>query len=139
LKLIPLVTSLLLLASGAVGAEIILTDGWLRSASPYHAYGLVAFVVIDLFLAGASWGIPRLATKGSGLFGTIQFAGMIADIFAGQPTGVPVGVWEGYLVGDAFFMALLGIQAAIVGWAALSARMISNQTRGGPLAVKTTN
>lgn len=116
------------MTSAAVGIEVIRTDGWLWAAAPAHAYGLIGFVVLDLLLAGINYrGATKLATIGSSLFGGTQFAAMAGDLLMGQPAGVPTGVWESYLLGDASFLALLCIQVFIVVWSLLSARITAIQ------------
>lgn len=137
MKKVQLVVSVLLIASAAVGIEIMRRDSWLWSASPVHAYGLIVFVTLDLVLAGTSWRVTRLATTGSALFGGIQIAAMVGDVFMGQPAGVPAGVWESYLLGDMPFTVLLGLQVVIVAWAILSTRIIANEMHEGGLTVRT--
>ncbi|HLQ06488.1 MAG TPA: hypothetical protein VK126_01895 [Nitrososphaerales archaeon] len=126
MKKVQAVVSVLLIASAAVGIEVLRTDGWLWSAAPLHAYGLIAFVALDLLLAGISWRVTRLAIIGSALFGGIQFIAMVGDVFMGQPAGIPAAVWESYLLGDTPFMVLLGIQVVIIAWAILSTRIMAN-------------
>jgi hypothetical protein len=108
-----------LVVSAIVGAVILRTDAWLWAAAPSHAYGLVAFVVVDLGLAAAVWRATKLALLGSALLGAVQFTAMAGDVFVGQPTGLSTSLWEQYLLGDAYFVALLCLQLAVVAVALL--------------------
>jgi hypothetical protein len=76
-------------------------------------------VVIDLGLAAAVWRTTRLALLGSALLGAVQFTAMAGDIFVGKPTGLPASLWEQYLLGDSYFVALLCLQLAVVAVALL--------------------
>jgi hypothetical protein len=105
--------SAVLVVSAVVGAAILASDAYLWSAAPSHAYGLVVFAVLDLVLAGTVWRLTRLSLLGSGLLGLVQFAAMAGDVFTGQPTGVPAHIWEQYLLGDVYFVALLVIQPVL--------------------------
>jgi hypothetical protein len=106
--------SAVLVVSALVGTIILKTDGYLWAAAPSHAYGLVVFVVVDLALAAIVWRATRLALLGSALLGAVQFTAMAGDVFVGQPTGLPTSLWEQYLLGDTYFVALLCIQLALV-------------------------
>ena len=105
--------------SAIVGAVILKTDAWLWAAAPSHAYGLIVFVVVDVGLAAIVWRATRLALLGSALLGVVQFTAMAGDVFMGQPTGMPANLWEQYLLGDTYFVALLALQFAVVGVAVL--------------------
>jgi hypothetical protein len=111
--------SAVLLVSAIVGAVILKTDAWLWAAAPSHAYGLIVFVVVDVGLAAIVWRATRLALLGSALLGVVQFTAMAGDVFMGQPTGMPANLWEQYLLGDTYFVALLALQFAVVGVAVL--------------------
>jgi hypothetical protein len=106
--------SAILTGSAVVGAVILKTDGYLWAAAPAHAYGLVAFVVLDLGLAVFVWSKIRLAMLGTAILGTVQLAAMVGDILTGQPPGLPWNLWEQYLLGDEYFVALLVIQIVVV-------------------------
>jgi hypothetical protein len=108
------IISAMLVGSAIVGAAILKTDGYLWAAAPSHAYGLVAFVALDLGLAVLTWKRVRLSLLGTALLGGVQFAAMMMDVFVGQPVGLPSGAWEQYLLGDTYFVALLAIQLAVV-------------------------
>lgn len=107
------IISAILASSAVVGTAILKTDGYLWAAAPPHAYGLVAFVVLDLGLAMLVWKRTRLALLGTVLLGVVQFAAMIGDVFVGEPVGLPLNLWEQYLLGDMYFVALLGIQLIV--------------------------
>ncbi len=136
MKKLQAVPPVLLVASAALGIEILWTDSWLWS-SPVHSYGLIAFVVFDLVLATVGWKATKLAATGSGLFGAIQFSAMVGDALMGQPAGVPARAWESYLLGNLSFMVLLGVQMLIVAWAILSSRVIAKQMQKTALPVGT--
>jgi len=105
--------------SAIVGAVILKTDAWLWAAAPSHAYGLIVFVVVDLGLAAIVWRATRLALLGSALLGAVQFTAMAGDVFTGQPAGMPASLWQQYLLGDAYFVALLALQLAVIAVAVL--------------------
>jgi hypothetical protein len=122
MKPIQIVLTALLVVSALVGIEILSTDEWLWYVAPTHAYGLIAFVVLDCALAIILWRKTRPAAIGAALFGVIQFAAMAGDIVMGEPSGVPTGLWRSYLLSDTAFTVLLGIQLVIVASALLAAR-----------------
>jgi hypothetical protein len=119
MKKILVATSGALSASAAMGVVILLTDGYLWAAAPSHAYGLVAFVIIDLGLAAAIWRATRPAMLGAALLGLVQFTAMTGDVFAGQPAGLSLSLWEKYLLGDIYFVGLLLLQLVVVDMAFL--------------------
>ena len=108
------IISAALVVSAGVGAAILKTDGYLWAASPSHAYGLVVFAVLDIGLAALAWKKIGLTLLGTILLGATQFLAMVGDILVGQPAGWPAGAWQHYLLGDSYFVALLGIQLVIV-------------------------
>lgn len=108
------VVTLLLVVSSVVGMVILLTDGYLWAAAPSHAYGLIAFSVLDAGLSMWLWRTTRLALLASALLGAVQFAAMTGDVFVGGPAGLPVSAWEQYLLGDGYFVALLVLQPLVV-------------------------
>ena len=56
------VLSATLIASALTGALIAVTDQYLWSAAPSHAYGLIAFFVMDIGLAAVIWKKTWLAS-----------------------------------------------------------------------------
>lgn len=82
------VTILLLLVSAILGVAILATDQNLWQYQPSHAYGLAAFVVVDLLLAGmVLMRGTRSSLKISGLWGLLQALIMVGDIFWPSPFG----------------------------------------------------
>jgi hypothetical protein len=104
-----------LLVSGAVGARILTTDGWLWAAAPTHAYGLITFVVMDLVLTVALWRGTRYAQAGAVTLALVQFLAMAGDLSGYSPSGVPSDVFRSYLLSNSAFVVLLAIQPAIAG------------------------
>lgn len=91
-----------------------LTDLWLWSAAPAHAYGLMAFVALDVALIFGTWIVTRLAVFGALLTATVQLAAMLGDIIAGEPTGLPELVFRNYLLADTAYLGLLITQGLIM-------------------------
>lgn len=114
MRIVRLVLSGALAASALVGTQILSTDYWLWSAAPTHAYGLVAFVVLDAALILGSWRGARLAVFGAPVTATIQLVAMLGDIISGQPTGTPAAAFRNYLLADAAYLGLLTIQGLIL-------------------------
>lgn len=114
MKIVRAILSLALTASALLGAEILANDRWLWSAAPSHAYGLIAFVAIDLALVLALFVRVSLATIGAGLIATAQLGAMLADSFAGQPIGVTASAFTMYLLSDVAYVGLLTVQLAIM-------------------------
>ena len=104
-----------LLVSSLVGMWIVASDGWLRAVAPTHAYGLLAFAVLDLVLALVVIAIPRLAYAGALLISMTQVVAMAGDALIFTPTGTLQAAFRAYLLGDMGFLALLGIQLAVAG------------------------
>jgi hypothetical protein len=131
MKIVQDVLSLTLLVSGIVGSQILLTDGWLWSAAPSHAYGLLGFIMVDLFLATAVLVRTSLAAAGAALIAVTQFGAMIADVVSGQPQGVASVAFRSYLLGDTSYLGLLFIQIGIliVAIGALTAPLIHRHGR----------
>ncbi|SRR5579864_33660 len=131
MKIVQDVLSLTLLVSGLVGVQILLTDGWLWSAAPSHAYGLLGFVIVDLILATAVLVRTSLAAAGAALIAVVQFGAMIADIVLGQPQGVASIAFRSYLLGDTAYLGLLFMQIGIliVAIGALTAPLIHKHGR----------
>jgi len=97
-----------------VGIQILATDYWLWSASPTHAYGLMAFVALDLALIVGVWRLTRLALFGALLTATVQLMAMLGDIIAGEPAGLPAAVFRNYLLADTAYVGLLITQGLIM-------------------------
>jgi hypothetical protein len=114
MRIVQLILSTALTASALVGTQILSTDYWLWSAAPTHAYGLVAFVVLDAGLILGLWRGARLTVFGALLTATIQLVAMLGDIISGQPTGTPAAAFRNYLLADTAYLGLLTIQCAIL-------------------------
>jgi hypothetical protein len=114
MKIVRGILSLVLIASGLIGTQILLTDKWLWSAAPLHAYGLVGFVMVDIVLATVALARTNAAALGAALIAATQFGAMLADGAAGQPAGVPSIAFRGYLLSDSSYLGLLIIQIGIL-------------------------
>ncbi len=119
--------SVALLVSAAVGARILTTDGWLWAAAPTHAYGLIAFVAMDIVLIAALWRRTKFAEVGAITLAAVQFLAMAGDLAGYTPAGVPTSIFQSYLLSDMPFVALLTIQPAIAGLGVLSRKLTSTQ------------
>jgi len=102
---------------------IVASDGWLRAVAPTHAYGLLAFAVLDLVLALVVMAVPRIAYAGALLVSIAQVAAMAGDALTFTPTGTLQAAFRAYLLGDMAFLALLGIQFAVAGITATAIAM----------------
>jgi len=102
---------------------IVANDGWLRAVAPTHAYGLLAFAVLDLVLALVVMAVPRIAYAGALLVSITQVASMAGDALSFTPTGTLQAAFRAYLLGDMAFLALLGIQFAVAGITATAIAM----------------
>jgi hypothetical protein len=102
---------------------IVASDGWLRAVAPTHAYGLLAFVVLDLVLAFVVMAVPRIAYAGALLVSITQVAAMAGDALTFTPTGTLQAAFRAYLLGDMAFLALLGIQFVVAGMTATAIAM----------------
>lgn len=114
MRIVRLVLSAALGASAVVGVQILLTDYWLWSAAPTHAYGLMAFVALDSALMLGVWRVTRLAIFGALLTATAQLVAMLGDIIAGEPAGLPATVFRNYLLADTAYLGLLITQSLIM-------------------------
>jgi len=112
-----------LLVSGLVGMWIVASDGWLRAVAPTHAYGLLAFAVLDLVLALVVMAVPRIAYAGALLVSIAQVTAMAGDALTFTPSGTLQPAFRAYLLGDMAFLALLGIQFAVAGITATAIAM----------------
>lgn len=108
------ILSAALLASAAVGTLILATDTWLWFSSPTHAYGLAAFVAIDIALVASMWRRTRFVIGGAMMAAAIQLIAMLGDTVAGEPAGVPSNAFRSYLLTNTAFLALLAIQSVII-------------------------
>jgi len=114
MRIVRLILSAALGASAMVGIQILATDYWLWSASPTHAYGLMAFVALDFALIVGVWRLTRLALFGALLTATVQLLAMLGDIIAGEPAGLPAVVFRNYLLADTAYVGLLITQGLIM-------------------------
>ncbi|OLE91622.1 MAG: hypothetical protein AUF79_03430 [Crenarchaeota archaeon 13_1_20CM_2_51_8] len=114
MRIVRLVLSAALGTSALVGIQILATDYWLWSAAPTHAYGLMAFVALDLALILGVWRVTRLAMIGPLLTATFQFVAMLGDIIGGEPVGLPAAVFRNYLLADTAYVSLLVTQGVIM-------------------------
>jgi len=118
-KLLKAVLAISLLLSAALGAHILATDAYLWAEAPSHAYGLVAFVVIDMIAAAGMFGLPRVTRIVAFLLPVIQLAAMGGDFYMGlgSPGSLIQESFRDYLLNDVAFMILLVLQAVVVGFA----------------------
>ena len=114
MRIVRLILSATLAASALVGVQILSTDLWLWSAAPTHAYGLMAFVALDVALIFGTWRTTRFAVFGALLTATVQLAAMLGDIIAGEPAGLPVSIFRNYLLADTAYLGLLITQGFIM-------------------------
>ena len=114
MRIVRLVLSAALGTSALVGIQILATDYWLWSAAPTHAYGLMAFVALDLALILGVWRVTRLAMIGPLLTAAFQFVAMLGDIIGGEPVGLPAAVFRNYLLADTAYVSLLVTQGLIM-------------------------
>jgi len=114
MKVVRLILSVALGASALVGIQIMATDFWLWSAAPTHAYGLIAFVALDLALILGVWRATRPAIFGALLTATFQLVAMLGDIIGGQPAGLPAAVFRNYLLANTAYVGLLVTQGLIM-------------------------
>ena len=117
MRIVRLVLSAALATSVIVGIQILLTDYWLWSAAPTHAYGLIMFVALDAALILGTLRATRLSVFGAMLTAMIQLVAMVGDIIAGQPAGLPVAVFRNYLLTDSAYLGLLTTQGLIMAMA----------------------
>lgn len=118
MELINAILSVVLFVSAAVGGYILATDSSLWSVAPTHAYGLVAFTVIDLALIVGQWRVSRTTIIVTVLLGLVQLGAMSGDVFFGAST-LPsnlttTAAFSKYLLGDAAFATLLGVQVVLI-------------------------
>jgi len=113
-----MVLSVVLLVSAAVGCYVLATDSALWSVAPTHAYGLVGFTVIDLALMIGQWRRPSTAIIITVLLGLVQLGLMSGDVLFGASTlpsnFTTAAAFSRYLLGDAAFVLLLGVQVVLI-------------------------
>lgn len=102
------------IASALTGTLIALTDQYLWLAAPSHAYGLIAFVLLNLGLAAVIWRKKWLASLLSVGLATIQAIAMLADILTYSTQDVTQAAFRSYLLNNPEFVALLVIQPIIL-------------------------
>ena len=106
-----------LLVSAAMGAGIVLTDQYLWSTAPSHAYGLVGFIAMDIALAILLWRKIWLGSVLSMGLTTVQAIAMLADVLTFSTPGVTQQAFRSYLLSNPPFVILLVIQPIILGLA----------------------
>jgi hypothetical protein len=118
-KLLRAVLAALFVLSAVLGAYIVATDSYLWAEAPTHAYGLVAFVAIDLVAVAAIYVVPRMSRIVALLLPLVQFTAMAGDLYMGlgSPGSVVQDTFRDYLLNDSVFLALLVLQAVLVGLA----------------------
>ena len=100
----PTGTILLLLISALLGIVILATDKNIWKDAPLHAYGLVAFVVVDLVLLGLVMMRPTKQTLRIVLgWGLLQIVIMLANIFNGPSTYGSPSDFATYLFGLGYY------------------------------------
>ncbi len=114
MKTVQTILSTALYTSSILGIQILLMDKWLWDAAPTHAYGLVIFVIVDSVLLATMWKGIVLATIGAALAATAQLAAMLADVAAGQPSGISASIFMTYLLSNTAFISLLTTQGVIL-------------------------
>ena len=100
--------------SAALGSWILATDTFLWTARPEHAYGLLAFVVLDVVLATLILTRRKYAFLGTLVFATVQFLAQAGDPILGRPSGYTIETFALYLFSNWAFDALLIAQVAIM-------------------------
>ena len=119
LRLVKTVLAALLLASAVVGAYISATDAYLWTEAPSHAYGLIAFVIVDVIAVGVLYARPRWGRMLALAMPAVEFVAMVGDLYMGlgSPGSEVQASFREYLLNDSAFMVLLVIQAVLVGLA----------------------
>lgn len=79
---------LLLVASAILGASILLVDDVLWHYAPLHAYGLTAFVILNILSISLVFLRARVGFLATLVFGMIQLSGMISNLIIGAQVGV---------------------------------------------------
>ena len=114
-----------LFLSAALGGNILSTDAFLWVAAPAHAYGLLAFVAMDLILIVALWDRVRYGgtlsvVKYVGVLciamASVQFFAMVGDLSGLQPPlGMSASAFRSYLLSDRYYVRLFALQPIIAG------------------------
>jgi hypothetical protein len=113
-RILTAILTAVLAASAVLGFRILATDSWLWEAAPTHAYGLIAFVALDIGLALAVLRRVIFSATAAALAGTIQFGAMLLDMLSGGPAGVSSTSFSRYLINDTAYVSLLVIQVSLV-------------------------
>ncbi len=118
-KVLKAVLAAAFVLSALVGSYIIATDGYLWAEAPTHAYGLIAFVVIDLLAAVGIYALPKVTRFVAVLLPAVQLAAMAGDLYMGlgSPGSLVQAAFSNYLLNYSAYMILLVLQAALVGLA----------------------
>lgn len=112
-----------LFLSAELGENILSSDAFLWTAAPTHAYGLMAFVCVDLVLIAALWygmryagtsTIVRYAGTLTIVLASVQFLAMVGDLAGLQPPlGMTPSAFRSYLLSDNLYVALFAFQPTI--------------------------
>jgi hypothetical protein len=98
-------TAALLLASAVLGSGIVLTDKNIWRFEPSHAYGLIAFVAVDLSLMGLV--ALRPSKRGlllAAVWGLVQALIMLSDVATGPASfGLSAAQFAVYLFGLGYY------------------------------------
>ena len=121
--------ALTLIASAALAVWVVATDGFLRAAAPSHEYGLLTFAILDILLSLIVFAAPRIADVGALVAALFQAASMLGDAFTFTPAGTMQAAFRAYLLSDAGFVALLGIQLALAGITAIAVVLLRESGR----------
>jgi hypothetical protein len=129
-----------LFISAELGGNILSSDAYLWAAAPTHAYGLMAFVAMDLVLIAALWDrirfggtllVVKYAVTLSIALASVQFFAMIGDLAGLQPPmGMTASAFRTYLLGDRLYIWLITFQPAIVAMSIWLRRQIEFRVRG---------
>jgi hypothetical protein len=118
-KVLRIVLGGCLVLSALLGSYILATDSYLWTEAASHAYGLIAFVAIDLVAAAGIYVLPRVTRIVVLLLPAVQLAAMAGDLYTGlgSPGSLVQQAFREYLLNDSAFMVLLVLQAVLVGLA----------------------
>jgi len=98
----PRVTGLLLAVIGFLGALVLGLDRILWETAPIHAYGLIAFVIIDLAAAAFVFARPsKIAFTVAGVWSAARIIIQIGDISLGPSFGLTYAQFVDYLFNPA--------------------------------------
>lgn len=114
MRIIRDVLSLGLVTSALLGILILTTDQWLWAAAPSHAYGLIAFVIVDVLFATVVLEILSVGTFIAAIASFVQLSLMIGDMLVGQPEGISSTAFRAYLINDPSYIGLLFVKTVIV-------------------------